>query len=163
MNKNELQVLIDYTKGMIADNKEPEKKVIVALCDELESLIKTNEDNNKLIEAFCADDVDWNKLIDKKNMESSRLIELIMKLADELCNSKRKQMKLGVLYARNHLISAYRANFIECDEKQFAYIMAQLSHVAKESIDIELMMDSVLSCNDEAESWIKETLIKHSK
>ncbi len=26
MNKNELQVLIDYTKGMIADNKEPEKK-----------------------------------------------------------------------------------------------------------------------------------------
>ncbi|MEX5402589.1 hypothetical protein WCD96_19205, partial [Proteus mirabilis] len=105
MNKNELQVLIDYTKGMIADNKEPEKKVIIALCDELESLIKTNEDNNKLIEAFCADDVDWNKLIDKKNMESSRLIELIMKLADELCNSKRKQMKLGVIYARNHLIS----------------------------------------------------------
>lgn len=75
----------------------------------------------------------------------------------------REQMKLGVLYARNHLISAYRANFIECDEKQFAYIMAQLSHVVKESIDIELMMDSVLSCNDEAESWIKETLIKHSK
>ncbi len=163
MNKNELQVLIDYTKGMIADNKEPEKKVIVALCDELKSLIKTNEDNNKLIEAFCADDIDWNKLIDKKNMESSQLIELIMKLADELCNSKRKQMKLGVLYARNHLISAYKANFIECDEKQFAYIMAQLSHVAKESIDIELMMDSVLSCNDEAENWIKETLIEHSK
>ncbi|EPK3403472.1 TPA: hypothetical protein SMR58_000358 [Proteus mirabilis] len=39
MNKNELQVLIDYTKGMIADNKEPEKKVIVALCDELERVI----------------------------------------------------------------------------------------------------------------------------
>ena len=38
MNKNELQVLIDYTKGMIADNKEPEKKVIVALCDELERI-----------------------------------------------------------------------------------------------------------------------------
>ncbi|MGO2306887.1 MAG: hypothetical protein ACTH5W_19535 [Providencia sp.] len=36
MNKNELQVLIDYTKGMIADNKNPEKKVIIALCDELE-------------------------------------------------------------------------------------------------------------------------------
>ncbi|MGG4690647.1 hypothetical protein ACLPD9_01125 [Proteus mirabilis] len=40
MNKNELQVLIDYTKGMIADNKEPEKKVIVALCDELERITK---------------------------------------------------------------------------------------------------------------------------
>ncbi|MCM2366691.1 hypothetical protein [Proteus sp. FZP2095] len=75
----------------------------------------------------------------------------------------REQMKSGILYASNHLISAYRANFIECDEKQFAYIMAQLSHVAKEAIDIELMMDSVLSCDDEAENWIKETLIKHSK
>ncbi|HEJ9693963.1 TPA: hypothetical protein SMN55_001886 [Proteus mirabilis] len=40
MNKNELQVLIDYTKGMIADNKEPEKKVIIALCDELERIIE---------------------------------------------------------------------------------------------------------------------------
>lgn len=75
----------------------------------------------------------------------------------------REQMKLGVLYARNHLISAYRANFIERDEKQFAMFMNTLSLIANESIDIELMMDSVLSCNDEAESWIKETLIKHSK
>ncbi|HAU5558264.1 TPA: hypothetical protein ACKRKK_003321 [Proteus mirabilis] len=40
MNKNELQVLIDYTKGMIADNKEPEKKVIIALCNELERITK---------------------------------------------------------------------------------------------------------------------------
>ncbi|HGN0261801.1 TPA: hypothetical protein ACKRJM_002140 [Proteus mirabilis] len=75
----------------------------------------------------------------------------------------REQMKLGVLYARNHLISAYRANFIECDEKQFAMFMNTLTHIANESIDIELMMENVLSCNDEAESWIKETLIKHSK
>ncbi len=75
----------------------------------------------------------------------------------------REQMKLGVLYARNHLISAYRANFIDCNEKQFAMFMNTLSHIAKESIDIELMIDSVLSCNDEAENWIKEILIKHSK
>ncbi|HEK0670625.1 TPA: hypothetical protein SMP35_002447 [Proteus mirabilis] len=75
----------------------------------------------------------------------------------------REQMKLGVLYARNHLISAYFANFIECDEKQFAMFMNTLSHVANESIDIELMMENVLSCNDEAENWIKEILIKHSK
>ncbi|HDU8439176.1 TPA: hypothetical protein SLO96_000836 [Proteus mirabilis] len=75
----------------------------------------------------------------------------------------REQMKLGVLYARNHLISAYRANFIECDEKQFAMFMNTLSHIATESIDIELMMENVLSCNDEAENWIKEILIKHSK
>ncbi|HEJ1046354.1 TPA: hypothetical protein SLP04_001401 [Proteus mirabilis] len=75
----------------------------------------------------------------------------------------REQMKLGVLYASNHLISAYRANFIECDEKQFAMFMNTLSHIATESIDIELMMENVLSCNDEAENWIKEILIKHSK
>ncbi len=75
----------------------------------------------------------------------------------------REQMKLGVLYARNHLISSYKANFIECDECQFAMFMNTLTYIANESIDIELMMDSVLSCNDEAESWIKETLIKHSK
>ncbi|EMI7063466.1 hypothetical protein V6858_001915 [Providencia rettgeri] len=75
----------------------------------------------------------------------------------------REQMKLGVLYARNHLISAYRANFIECDESQFAMFMNALTHIANESIDIELMMDDVLACNNEAEDWIKETLIKYSK
>ncbi|MBX7020010.1 hypothetical protein EX238_17270 [Providencia rettgeri] len=74
----------------------------------------------------------------------------------------REQMKLGVLYARNHLISAYRANFIECDESQFAMFMNTLTHIANESIDIELMMDDVLACNNEAEDWIKENLIKHS-
>lgn len=76
---------------------------------------------------------------------------------------RRQIMKQGVQYARNHLISAYRANFINCDEKCFAYIMAQLTHVHKESIDIELMMDEVLSCNDEAEKWIREILIPACK
>lgn len=38
MKTSEIQVLIDYTKGMIADNKEPEKKVIIALCNELERI-----------------------------------------------------------------------------------------------------------------------------
>ena len=75
----------------------------------------------------------------------------------------REQMKLGVLYARNHLISSYKANYIECDECQFAMFMNTLSLVANESIDIELMMENVLSCNDEAENWIKEILIKYSK
>ncbi|HJF24556.1 MAG TPA: hypothetical protein K8V18_06150 [Proteus mirabilis] len=42
MNKNELQVLIDYTKGMIVDNKEPERKVIIALCNELERITDLN-------------------------------------------------------------------------------------------------------------------------
>ncbi|MEM8183969.1 hypothetical protein L9G70_14230 [Morganella morganii] len=71
---------------------------------------------------------------------------------------RREIMKQGVQYARNHLISAYRANFVNCDEKQFAYIMAQLSHVANESIDIELMMDDMLSRNQRAEYWIKSIL-----
>ncbi|OBU10178.1 hypothetical protein [Morganella psychrotolerans] len=68
---------------------------------------------------------------------------------------RREIMKQGVQYARNHLISAYHANFIDCDEKIFANIMALLSHVASESIDIELMMDDMLSCNQQAEDWIK--------
>ncbi|HEK1033279.1 TPA: hypothetical protein SMQ15_000390 [Proteus mirabilis] len=38
MNKNEIRVLTSYVKGMIADNKELEKKVIIALCDELERI-----------------------------------------------------------------------------------------------------------------------------
>lgn len=75
----------------------------------------------------------------------------------------REQMKLGVLYARNHLIGAFMSNFIECDESQFAMFMNTLTHIANESIDIELMMDDVLACSNEAENWIKETLIKHSK
>lgn len=39
-----------------------------------------------------------------------------------------------------------------------SYMMAQLTHVAKESIDIELMMSSVLACNEQAEEWIKTAL-----
>ncbi|WP_272689645.1 hypothetical protein [Providencia sp. PROV033] len=42
MNKNEIRVLTSYVKGMIADNKEPEKKVIIALCDELERITNLN-------------------------------------------------------------------------------------------------------------------------
>ncbi|HGI5213754.1 TPA: hypothetical protein ACJTPC_001783 [Providencia alcalifaciens] len=38
MDKNEIRVLTSYVKGMIADNKEPEKNVIIALCDELERI-----------------------------------------------------------------------------------------------------------------------------
>ncbi|MTC44286.1 hypothetical protein GKR71_00330 [Providencia sp. wls1922] len=38
MDKNEIRVLTSYVKGMIADNKEQEKNVIIALCDELERI-----------------------------------------------------------------------------------------------------------------------------
>ncbi|HGN9440858.1 TPA: hypothetical protein ACK0HB_003652 [Proteus mirabilis] len=42
MDKNEIRVLISYVKGMIVDNKEPEKKVIIALCNELERITDLN-------------------------------------------------------------------------------------------------------------------------
>ncbi len=42
MDKNEIRVLISYVKGMIVDNKEPEKKVIIALCNELEKITDLN-------------------------------------------------------------------------------------------------------------------------
>ncbi|MDW7790719.1 hypothetical protein R4E92_09965 [Morganella morganii] len=70
----------------------------------------------------------------------------------------REQMKQGVRYARNYLISAYRANFINCDQKTFAEFMALLSQIANESIDTELMMGDVLACNQQAEDWIKSIL-----
>ncbi|MCW4526096.1 hypothetical protein OLZ43_003610 [Proteus mirabilis] len=42
MDKNEIRVLTSYVKGMIADNKEPKKKVIIALCNELERITDLN-------------------------------------------------------------------------------------------------------------------------
>ncbi|MEQ5753398.1 hypothetical protein ABN357_20345 [Providencia rettgeri] len=86
--------------------------------------------------------------------------------ADELISDLRynkEQMKLGVLFARNHLIGAYRANFIDCDLKEFAKFMGLLTHVAKESIDIELMMGDVLACNEQAEEWIKTEMEQQNK
>ncbi|EMM9997697.1 hypothetical protein JAG49_004002 [Morganella morganii] len=50
LTKSETQVLIDYVKGMIQDNKEPEKKAVIALCNEIERINNlkpvgfTNED-----------------------------------------------------------------------------------------------------------------------
>lgn len=86
--------------------------------------------------------------------------------ADELISDlkyNKEQMKLGVLFARNHLIGAYRANFIDCDLKEFAQFMNLLSHVARESIDIELMMDDVLACNKQAEEWIELVLRQYNE
>lgn len=42
LTKSETQVLIDYVKGMIQDNKEPEKKAVIALCNELERINNLN-------------------------------------------------------------------------------------------------------------------------
>lgn len=42
LTQSETQVLIDYVKGMIQDNKEPEKKAVIALCNELERINNLN-------------------------------------------------------------------------------------------------------------------------
>ncbi|MBT0442261.1 hypothetical protein [Morganella morganii] len=50
LTQSETQILIDYVKGMIQDNKEPEKKAVIALCNEFERVNNlkpvgyTNED-----------------------------------------------------------------------------------------------------------------------
>ncbi|MGO2305999.1 MAG: hypothetical protein ACTH5W_15015 [Providencia sp.] len=41
--------------------------------------------------------------------------------------------------------------------------MSLLSHVANESIDIELMTSDVLACNEQAEEWIKTELERHNE
>lgn len=122
---------------------------VIKLCEYIEHASTVNGDNSKLIQAFCSDDAECHKLLDAKEQE-------IKQLRGEQFN--KEQMKLGVLFARNHLISAYRANFIDCDLKEFAKFMSLLSHVANESIDIELMMSDVLACNEQAEEWIKSAL-----
>ncbi|WP_432693111.1 hypothetical protein [Morganella morganii] len=38
LTKSETRILIDYVKGMTQDNKEPEKKAVIALCNELERI-----------------------------------------------------------------------------------------------------------------------------
>ncbi|MEM7978259.1 hypothetical protein Q4R26_13395 [Morganella morganii] len=38
LTNSEIKALIDYVKGMIQDNKEPEKKAVIALCNELERI-----------------------------------------------------------------------------------------------------------------------------
>lgn len=148
---------------------------LIDLCEHVEEISQANEDSTKLIEAFCADDAEWHKLLNVREQENSTLISLVVKLADKCTKMQqeikqlqgeqfnKEQMKLGVLFARNHLISAYRANFIDCDLKEFAKFMSLLSHVAKESIDIELMMGDVLACNEQAEDWIKTELERRNE
>ncbi|WP_202981451.1 MULTISPECIES: hypothetical protein [Providencia] len=108
-----------------------------------------------------------------QQMEKSVSHEEALKFIRQLCPEieklrkeplfNKEQMKLGVLFARNHLISAYRANFIDCDSKEFAKFMGLLTHVASESIDIELMMPDVLACNEQAEEWIKTEMEQQNK
>ncbi|MDM9284847.1 hypothetical protein QU814_17080 [Providencia rettgeri] len=116
------------------------------------------------MKAHSSDLNSWFNQQMEKSVNHEEAVKFIRKLCPEIEKLRKEplfnkeQMKLGVLFARNHLISAYRANFIDCDLKKFAQFMNLLSLVARESIDIELMMEDVLACNDQAEEWIKQTL-----
>lgn len=160
-----------FDKGMEGELSHSQAlSVIRKEYPELQRIHQINSESAKLIKAFCADDAEWHKLLDAREQENSTLISLVVKLADKCTKMQqeikqlqgeqfnKEQMKLGVLFARNHLISAYRANFIDCDLKEFAKFMNLLSHVANESIDIELMMGDVLACNEQAEEWIKSAM-----
>lgn len=53
---------------------------LIDLCEHVEKISQANEDSTKLIEAFCADDAEWHKLLDAREQENSTLISLIVKL-----------------------------------------------------------------------------------
>lgn len=121
------------------------------------------------MKAHSSDLNSWFNQQMEKSVSHEEAVKFIRKLCPEIEKLRKEplfnkeQMKLGVLFARNHLISAYRANFIDCNLNEFAKFMSQLTHVANESIDIELMMGDVLACNGQAEEWIKTELERRNE
>nr|WP_282559014.1 hypothetical protein [Providencia heimbachae] len=65
---------------------------------ELQRAHVINAENTKLIEAFCADDADWHKLLDKRDEGNSTLIDVVIKLADK-CNKMQKEIEKPQTYA----------------------------------------------------------------
>ncbi|WP_048608742.1 hypothetical protein [Providencia rettgeri] len=121
------------------------------------------------MKAHSSDLNSWFNQQIENSVSHEEAVKFIRKLCPEIEKLRKEplfnkeQMKLGVLFARNHLIGSYRANFIDCDSKEFAKFMSLLSHIANESIDIELMMGDVLACNEQAEEWIKTELERHNE
>lgn len=71
---------------------------LIDLCEHVEKISQANEDSTQLIEAFCADDAEWHKLLDSKEQENSTLISLVIKLADK-CNKMQKEIEKPQTYA----------------------------------------------------------------
>nr|WP_282560623.1 hypothetical protein [Providencia sp. R33] len=65
---------------------------VIELCEYIEHAYKVNEDSTKLIEAFCADDAEWHKLLDAREQENLTLISLVVKLADK-CTEMQKELE----------------------------------------------------------------------
>ncbi|WP_275076437.1 hypothetical protein [Providencia rettgeri] len=64
---------------------------LINLCEHVEKTSQANEDSTKLIEAFCADDAEWHKLLDAREQENLTLINLVVKLADK-CSEMQKEL-----------------------------------------------------------------------
>ncbi|MGO2335937.1 hypothetical protein [Providencia sp.] len=64
---------------------------LINLCEHVEKTFQANEESTKLIEAFCADDAEWHKLLDAREQENLTLISLVVKLADK-CSEMQKEL-----------------------------------------------------------------------
>ncbi|EMY0057909.1 hypothetical protein AAIB98_004098 [Providencia rettgeri] len=70
---------------------------LIDLCEHVEKISQANEDSTKLIEAFCADDAEWHKLLDTREQENSTLISLVVKLADKCSEMKQELERINKL------------------------------------------------------------------
>ncbi len=70
---------------------------LIKLCEHVEKISQANEDSTKLIEAFCNDDAEWHKLLDTREQENSKLIRLVVKLADKYSEIQKELERINNL------------------------------------------------------------------
>ncbi|MEY0558021.1 hypothetical protein AB7334_17955 [Providencia rettgeri] len=70
---------------------------LIKLCEHVEKTFQANEDSTKLIEAFCADDAEWHKLLDVREQENLTLIRLVVKLADKYSELQKELDRINTL------------------------------------------------------------------
>ncbi|NIA73991.1 hypothetical protein HBA43_15540 [Providencia rettgeri] len=82
-----------FDKGMEGElNHSQALKIIHKEYPELQRAYQINIESDRLIEAFCADDTELHKLLDKRDEENSILINLVVKLADK-CSEMQKKLE----------------------------------------------------------------------
>lgn len=90
-NAEDLQAWFD--KGMEGElNHSQALNIICKEYPELQRVHQINSESARLIEAFCADDVEWHKLLDAREQENLTLISLVVKLADK-CSEMQKELE----------------------------------------------------------------------
>lgn len=90
LTKNETQALIDYVKGMVLDNKDPEEKAVIALCDELELI------NNLKPVAFTIKDDSGYLYLNRMTTQECDELNHQLNLLQEYC--PLKQYSITPLY-----------------------------------------------------------------